>query len=264
MPDETSAASPVRFELLTPHIALVTLDRPEKRNAISPEVASAMEATVKRIEDDPEIRVAILTSSEPRVFCAGADLGAVASGKGAGMETPTGGFAGFVYAQRLKPWIAAVEGMALAGGFEICLACDMIVACEGARFGLPEVKRGLMAGAGGVHRLANVLPRNVAAELLATGEPIDAARAFACGLVNRLVAPGETLAASRALADAIAANAPLSVQHSLAAMRSSIGQADGAGRVIVGERFAALRRTDDFKEGPRAFVEKREPVWSGR
>ena len=187
MPDEVTAAPLVRFELLGRHIALVTLDRPEKRNAISPEVASALEAIVRRIEDDPDIRVAILTSSEPRVFCAGADLGAVASGKGAGMETPGGGFAGFVYAQRIKPWIAAVEGMALAGGCEICLSCDMIVASQCASFGLPEVKRGLMAGAGGVHRLANILPRNIAAELLATGEPIDGARAHALGLVNRLV-----------------------------------------------------------------------------
>ena len=264
MSDEAPAAAPVRFDLLTPHIALVTLDRPEKRNAISPEVASAMEAIVKRIEEDPEIRVAILTSSEPRVFCAGADLGAVASGKGAGMETPGGGFAGFVYAQRLKPWIAAVEGMALAGGAEICLACDMIVASENARFGLPEVKRGLMAGAGGVHRIANVLPRNIAAELLATGEPLDAPRAYTHGLINRLVAPGEALAAAQELAEVIAANAPLSVQHSLAAMRASIGQAEGTGRTIVAERFASLRRSEDFREGPRAFVEKREPVWKGR
>ena len=264
MSEEPSAATPVKFEMLTAHIALVTLDRPEKRNAISPEVASALEAIVKRIEDDPEVRVAILTSSEPRVFCAGADLGAVASGKGAGMETPGGGFAGFVYAQRLKPWIAAVEGLALAGGCEICLACDMIVASDAARFGLPEVKRGLMAGAGGVHRLANVLPRNLAAELIATGEPLDAARAHAHGLVNRLVAPGETLAAARELAEAIAVNAPLSVQQSLAAMRASIGQPDGTGRTIVAERFAGLRRSADFKEGPRAFVEKREPVWTGR
>ena len=264
MPDEVTAAPLVRFELLSRHIALVTLDRPEKRNAISPEVASALEAIVRRIEEDPDIRVAILTSSEPRVFCAGADLGAVASGKGAGMETPGGGFAGFVYAQRIKPWIAAVEGMALAGGCEICLACDMIVASHGASFGLPEVKRGLMAGAGGVHRLANILPRNIAAELLATGEPIDGARAHALGLVNRLVDPGETLTAARELAEAIAKNAPLSVQHSLAAMRASIGQPDGAGRAMVAERFAALRKSEDFKEGPRAFVEKREPVWTGR
>ena len=264
MPDEVNAAPLVRFELLGRHIALVTLDRPEKRNAISPEVTSALEAIVRRIEDDADIRVAILTSSEARVFCAGADLGAVASGKGAGMETPGGGFAGFVYAQRIKPWIAAVEGMALAGGCEICLACDMIVASQSASFGLPEVKRGLMAGAGGVHRLANVLPRNIAAELLATGEPIDGARAHALGLVNRLVEPGEALAAARELAEAIVKNAPLSVQHSLAAMRASIGQPDGAGRSLVAERFAVLRKSEDFKEGPRAFVEKREAVWTGR
>lgn len=264
MSDEVTGAPLVRLELLDRHIAVVTLDRPEKRNAISPEVASALEAIVRRIDDDPDIRVVILTSSEPRVFCAGADLGAVASGKGAGMETPGGGFAGFVYAQRIKPWIAAVEGMALAGGCEICLACDMIVASHGASFGLPEVKRGLMAGAGGVHRLANVLPRNIAAELLATGEPIDGTRAHALGLVNRLVEPGETLAGARELAEAIVRNAPLSVQHSLAAMRASIGQPDGAGRAMVAERFAALRKSEDFKEGPRAFVEKREPVWTGR
>lgn len=264
MPDELTATALVRFELLSRHIALVTLNRPEKRNAISPEVASALEAIVRQVEDDAEIRAAILTSSEPRVFCAGADLGAVASGKGAGMETSGGGFAGFVYAQRTKPWIAAVEGMALAGGCEICLSCDMIVASRGASFGLPEVKRGLMAGAGGVHRLANVLPRNIAAELLATGEPIDGARAHALGLVNRLVGPGETLAAARELAEAIAKNAPLSVQHSLAAMRASIGQPDGAGRALVAERFAALRKSEDFKEGPRAFVEKREAIWTGR
>ena len=130
----------------------------------------------------------------------------------------------------------------------------MIVASQGASFGLPEVKRGLMAGAGGVHRLANVLPRNIAAELLATGEPIYGVRAHALGLVNRLVGTGETLAAARELAEAIVKNAPLSVQNSLAAMRASIGQPDGAGRAIVSERFTALRKSDDFKEGPRALL----------
>lgn len=264
MSDTSAAVDPVLFELLASNIALVTLNRPEKRNAISPEVASAFDAIVKKIEETPDIRVTILTSSEPRVFCAGADLGAIASGRGAGTETPGGGFAGFVYAQRVKPWIAAVEGIALAGGFEICLACDMIVASENARFGLPEVKRGMMAGAGGVHRLANVLPRNIAAELLATGDQMDAMLAFRHGVINRLVLPGETLAEALALATTIAANAPLAVQFSLAAMRASIGQADGAGRIIAGERNAALRKTDDFKEGPRAFVDKREPVWTGR
>jgi enoyl-CoA hydratase/carnithine racemase len=261
---ESTAAEPVRFELVTPHIALVTLDRPEKRNAINPETANALEAIVRKIEVDPAIRVAILASSQPRVFCAGADLGAVAAGKGAGLETPGGGFAGFVYAQRIKPWIAAVEGVAVAGGFELCLACDMIVASHDARFGLPETKRGLMAAAGGIHRIANMLPRPIAAEFIATGEQMDAARAFSYGLLNRLVAPGEALATALALAESIAVNAPLAVQYSLAAMRASIGQSDGTGRAFVAERLAALRGTEDFKEGPRAFVEKREPVWTGR
>ncbi len=264
MSQEASAAEPVLFELLTPHIALVTLNRPEKRNAVNPAVASGMEASLRRIEENPDIRVAILTSSEPRVFCAGADLAAVASGTGRDMETPNGGFAGFVFAQRSKPWIAAVEGLALAGGFEICLACDMIVASENARFGLPEVKRGLMAGAGGIHRLATVLPRNIANEMIATGENFDAALAHRHGLVNRLVPAGETLAAARELAETIAANAPLAVQNSLAAARASLGQPDGAGRSFVAERFAALRRSEDYIEGPRAFVEKRVPVWTGR
>jgi enoyl-CoA hydratase/carnithine racemase len=254
----------VLFELLTPHIALVTLNRPEKRNAISPAVASALEAIVRKIEEDPQIRVALLTSSEPRVFCAGADLGAIASGQGRDMETPNGGFAGFVFATRFKPWIAVVEGMALAGGCEICLACEMIVASHSARFGLPEVKRGLMAAGGGVHRLATTLPRNIANELLATGNDFDAALGYRLGLINRLVEPGQALAAARELAEVIAANAPLAVQHSLAAARESQGQADGAARSFAAGHMVQLRRTEDYKEGPRAFVEKRAAVWTGR
>ena len=263
----TSAAptgEPVRFEMLGAHIALVTLDRPEKRNAINPAIAAAMEAIVRRVEDTPEIRVVLLNSSEPRVFCAGADLAAVAAGQARDLDTPTGGFAGFVFATRMKPWIAVVEGLAVAGGFEICLACDMIVASDMARFGLPEVKRGLMAGAGGVHRLANALPRNIANEVLATGDTFDAALAHRVGLVNRLVPSGEALGAARQLAEAIAVNAPLAVQHTLATARESQGQPDGAGRSFAASRVAVLRRTEDFREGPRAFVEKREPVWTGR
>ena len=264
MAEESPVTEPVRFEMLGAHIALVTLDRPEKRNAINPAIAAAMEAIVRRVEDTAEIRVVLLTSSQPRVFCAGADLAAVAAGQARDLETPTGGFAGFVFATRMTPWIAVVEGLAVAGGCEICLACDMIVASQDARFGLPEVKRGLMAGAGGVHRIANALPRNIANEILATGDTFDATLAHRVGLVNRLVPAGEALAAAQALAEAIAGNAPLAVQHTLAAARESQGQPDGAGRSFAAGRIAVLRRTEDFREGPRAFVEKREPVWTGR
>jgi len=250
--------------MLAPHVALVTLNRPEKRNAVNPATSTALEAIVRKVEADSDIRVVVLTSSEDRVFCAGADLTAIAEGKAFGIDTANGGFAGFVYAQRTKPWIAAVEGMALAGGCEICLACDMIVASHNARFGLPEVKRGLMAGAGGLHRLPAAVPVNIAKEIVLMGETFDAAFAFRHGLVNRLVEPGAALSTATALAEVVAANAPLAVQFSLSAIRASHGQSDGGARAVVAERFATLRRSDDYAEGPRAFVEKREPRWTGR
>jgi enoyl-CoA hydratase/carnithine racemase len=258
------ASDVVLYEELTPHIALVTLNRPDKRNAVNAAVAAGMEEALRRSEADREIRVVILTSSQDRVFCAGADLGAIVAGDGKGIETAAGGFAGITYATRTKPWIAVVEGMALGGGCEIAFACDMIAASENARFGLPEVKRGLIAGAGGVHRIGALLPRNVAHELIATGDPLDGTRAYQFGLVNRLTPPGGALTAARELAEAIAVNAPIAVQFSLMASKMSAGQPDGFGRSVVAERFVALRDTEDFREGPRAFVEKRAPIWTGR
>ncbi|WP_298692782.1 enoyl-CoA hydratase-related protein [uncultured Sphingomonas sp.] len=254
---------PVLYEVLSDHVAQVTLNRPEKRNAVNPELADAMEAIVRRIEADRAIRAVVLTSSEPRVFCAGADLAAVSAGKGRGIETAAGGFAGLAYAIRSTPWIAAVEGAALGGGLELVLACEMVIASENARFGLPEAKHGLIAAAGGVHRLAAMLPRAIANEMIATGDPIDAPRAYHLGLVNRVVEPGATLAAAIDLANRIAVNSPLAVQYALQGARASAALPDFAGRMVVAERFAALRQTDDFAEGPRAFVEKRAPVWTG-
>lgn len=264
MPEADATPDVVLYEELTPHIALVTLNRPDKRNAVNPAVSEAMEAIVKSIEANPDIRVAILTSSIDSVFCAGADLKAIATGQGKGTETAAGGFAGFVYALKKKPWIAAVEGQALGGGFELALACDMIVASENAKFGLPEVKRGLLANAGGVHRIVNAVPRNLAYELVTTGEPLDAARARHFGLVNRVTPAGGTVAAAQALAELIVANAPLAVQYSLQAAKLSAAQPDGFGRGVANERFHALRSTQDYQEGPRAFLEKRAPVWTGR
>jgi enoyl-CoA hydratase/carnithine racemase len=254
----------VLFEMVSEHVALVPLNRPEKRNAINGEIARDLGNIVRRTEDDPDIRAVILTSCDDRVFCAGADLAAVSGGLGLPMETPGGGFAGLVYANRNKPWIAAVEGLAVAGGCELCLACDMIVASQKAGFGLPEVKRGLLAGAGGLHRLPNRIPPAIAYEMIATGDPIGAGRAEQHGLVNSLVEPGKAVEAALALAARITCNAPLAVQYSLAAAHSGSALPDEAGRSVVNNWVAMTRKTEDFKEGPRAFVEKREPIWKGR
>jgi enoyl-CoA hydratase/carnithine racemase len=254
--------APVSYEVVDRHVAMVTLNRPEKSNAVNGDVARAVAEALGRTEADPEVRV-VLLAAVGRAFCAGADLAAVSEGRAQGIQTPDG-FAGFTYAPRTRPWIAVVEGPAVAGGLEVCLACDMIVASTTARFGVPEVKRGLLAGDGGAHRLPQRIPRNVALEMIATGDPISAARAAELGLVNRLVQPGEALAAARELAGAIAANAPLAVRHSLDIARRSAGADDVQGRALSHAALAALRGTEDWKEGPRAFVEKRAPVWVGR
>ncbi len=176
----------VLYEEIADHIALVTLNRPEKRNAVNAAIAQGLDAAVKRAEADTNIRVVILTSSHESVFCAGADLSEVAGGNARTLlYTPDGGFAGFDHQKRRKPWIAAGRGSILAGGLEICLACDMIVVAEGSKLGLPEVKRSLIAGAGGVERLPKVIPRAIAIEMIATGNPIDAGRAYEIGLVNQ-------------------------------------------------------------------------------
>jgi enoyl-CoA hydratase/carnithine racemase len=254
----------VLYDLVDGHIGVITLNRPEVRNAVNPELAAAVEWLIKKVEADDAVRVAILTSSNDRVFCAGADLAAISSGRGAGIATADGGFAGFVDAKRDKPWIAAVKGYALAGGGELCLACDMIVASEDAKFGLPEVKRGLFAGAGGVHRLPRALPRNIALELVATGDPMEARRAYELGLVNRLAPTDQVLAVALDLARAIAVNAPVSVRESLKVARLSGEASDAELRKISGEAAMRVMATADAREGPRAFLEKRAPQWTGR
>ncbi len=255
---------PLLFEVVDGHIALLRFNRPRARNAIDGATATTIAAAVARIEADPALRVVVLTSATPGMFSAGADLKTVAAGRVAELRPGDAGFAGIVDAIRTKPWIAAVDGPALGGGFEMCLACDMIVATPASRFGLPEVKRGLIANAGGVHRIARVLPRNVALELVATGEPIGAERAAGYGMVNRIV-PAETLVDTALdLARAIVANAPVSVRESLYLARQTSDRSDAEMRRLSKERMLVVMATEDAKEGPRAFVEKRAPNWLGR
>ena len=258
------ASDVLKIDRVGAHVLKVTIDRPEKRNAITGEVASGIDHAVKLAESDLEIRAVVLASAAGGVFCAGADLGEVAAGRHAGLQTPDGGFAGIVEARRTKPWIVAVDGLALAGGCEICLACDLIIASESASFGLPEAKRGLMAGAGGVFRLPRKVPAAIATEMLLTGDPIGALRAYEIGLVNRVVPAGEALSAALELAARIAANAPISVQQSLKVATLARTRDEAELFAIMREAGAAVRNSEDFKEGPRAFLEKREPRWTGR
>lgn len=245
------------------HVAVLTINRPEARNAVNAAVASGIEGALDRLEADDDIWVAVLAGAGP-VFSAGADLKEIASGNAGGLSTERGGFAGLVARDRTKPLIAAVDGPALAGGTEIVLACDLVVASREARFGVPEVKRSLVAAAGGLFRLAQKLPRNIATELVLTGDPIDAPRAHELGLVNELCEPGHALDAALALAERIAANAPLAVRESLSVMRESRQADDATALRLSGQAMARLARTEDYAEGPRAFIEKRAPEWKGR
>lgn len=247
-----------------PHISIVRLNRPAARNAVNVAMTQAITAAIETSEADPAIRAVILTTSAADVFCAGADLKELAAGRGADLVTAAGGFAGFVRAPRTKPWIAAVAGKALGGGLEFCLACDMVVAGRGASFGLPEVLRGIYAGAGGVFRLPLAIPRAIAFEMVSTGVPIDAARAYELGLVNRLVETPDVLSAAITLAEAIARAAPLAVVESLALARVANHSSEQELWRLSDELGARLLKTEDFWEGPRAFAEKRSPVWKGR
>ena len=258
----------VLHQRLGDHVVLVTLNRPAKLNAINQEMTAAIHRIVNVTEAEPQVRVVLLAAAGSRAFCAGADLTqvdpATVAATVAAMDPKGGGYFGFVDAVRNKPWIAVVEGLAYGGGFEICLACDGIVASQNASFALPEVKRSFVAGAGGVRRIHQRLPRNVAFELIMTGEPIDATRAYALGMVNRLTLPGEALAAATQLAGVIAGNAPIAVQQSLAAARDTLVANEEDGRAIVAAASSRVRQTADYREGLSAFLERRPPQWSGQ
>lgn len=261
---QTSLSDVVAVRIAAPHVALVTINRPEARNAVNVPVAEGIARALEESESDEDIWVVVLTGAGGKAFSAGADIKEVAAGRALSLRTERGGFAGFAHYPREKPWIAAVDGFALGGGCELALACDMIVATEQSTFGLPEPKRALIAGAGGAYRLSRVLPRNVALELIATGADLPAARAFALGMVNRLAPPGQAVETALELAARVCACAPVAVRESLKVARASPDHDDAALRALT---FAGMERngkTADFKEGPRAFIEKRQPKWTGR
>ena len=252
----------VDFEQRGP-FAVITINRPEARNAINGDVAKGIEEAIDKIESDDSIWVGVLTGVPP-VFCAGADLKEINAGNAGSLATSRGGFAGFVQRERTKPVIAAVDGPALAGGTEIVLASDLVVASTTATFGIPEVKRSLVAGAGGLFRLGRKIPLNIAMELTLTGDPIDATRAHAFGLVNRLVEPGTALDEAIKLAEQICANAPVAVRESRKIVLEATNAPDDVGWRMSMEGMGVAMQSEDFSEGLMAFIEKRPPVWKGR
>jgi enoyl-CoA hydratase len=239
-------------------ILVITLARPEKRNALNRAITLGIDAAMNELEDNPDLWCGILTGGES-VFSAGADLA-----MGPGEPTERGGIVGLINRQRTKPLIAAVEGMALGGGLELVLCCDLVVASRSALFGLPEVKRGLMPDFGGAFRISRVLPVNIARELLLTGENISAERAERLGFVNAITETGEALSAALALAERICSNAPLAVREALAIFNAEVNGDETDNWACSHAAHERLLKTEDVKEGVGAFFERRPPNWSGK
>ena len=242
------------------HVLVATINRPHVRNAIDRATSEGIAAAVDELDGDPELFIGILTGAGSS-FSSGMDLKAFLRGERPEIEGR--GLAGITETPPRKPLIAAVEGHALAGGCEVALACDLIVAAEDASFGLPEVARGLVAGSGGLVRLPQRIPRQIALEYALTGSPLPAREAHRWGLVNRLAPPGGALRAARELADTIAANAPLSVQMTKRIVVESATWP--AGEVWDRQRglVESILATTDAREGAAAFAEKRRPRWTG-
>jgi crotonobetainyl-CoA hydratase len=250
------------------NVMVITINRPEARNAVNGAVSIGVGDALEEAQHDPEVRAVVITGAGDKSFCAGADLKAISRRENLyHPDHPEWGFAGYVHHFIDKPTIAAVNGTAFGGGTELALASDLVVADERAQFGLPEVKRGLIAAAGGVFRIVNQLPHKVGMELLLTGDPLSASDALEWGLVNQVVKDGSVLDAALALAARITVNAPLSVQ---ASKRIAYGVDDGVitadepGWERTVREMRSLIRSEDAREGPLAFAEKREPVWKAR
>lgn len=256
MSDDQAVLTEVRGRVL-----LITINRPDQRNAVNAAVAEGIAAALDQLDAEPELSLGVLTGAG-KGFSAGMDLKAFVTG-----ERPYAGdrgFAGITQRAAAKPLIAAIEGFAVAGGLEIALSCDLIVAARGARLGIPEVKRSLVAAGGALLRLPRILPRTVAMELALTGEPIDAERAHELGLVNRLAEPGEALSVALELAETIAANGPLALAATKRIMTEAVDWPDAEFFARQGEITAPVMSSEDAREGATAFAEKRPPVWRGR
>ncbi|MGY1624805.1 crotonase/enoyl-CoA hydratase family protein [Geodermatophilus sp. SYSU D00965] len=242
-------------------VQVITLNRPEARNALTRAVAEAVAAAVDELDASDDLRVGVLTGAGG-TFSAGMDLKAFLRGETPAIEGR--GLCGITRTPPRKPLIGAVEGWALAGGFELLLACDLVVAAETARFGVPEVTRSLVAAGGAALQLPRRVPFNVALEMLLTGQPIDAARAAAVGLVNRLTPEGGALDGALALAATIAANGPLAVAATKQVARGSTDWTSDEGWARQDEIAGSVSTSEDAREGAAAFAEKRPPVWRGR
>jgi enoyl-CoA hydratase len=258
-PGTGAATEPVVSVTSDGPVLVVTLSRPHKRNAINGAVTTQLAAAFERLEADASLRVGVLTGAGGH-FSSGADLRAGPAGE---HLHDIHGFASLTRRRRNKPLIAAVEGAAHAGGFEIVLSCDIVVAASDATFALPEAKRGVLAGTGLI-RLPRQVGFSVAAQIALTGDPIGAERAFGLGLVSVVTEPGRALQAGLEMAGVIAANAPGSLRESLHVLRDTFGLDDDAAEQLGREALRRLAGTSDFREGPRAFVEHRTPRWTGR
>lgn len=246
------------------HVEVLTINRPEARNAINGAVSLALSRAMDELTEDDDAWVVVLTGAGEKAFSAGMDLKAFAAGEAGQIMEGRGGFGGVTRREFPKPLVAAVNGSALAGGLEIMLSCDLVVAVEHATFGIPEAKRGLIAGAGGLIRLPKRLPLALALELALTGDPIDAQRALAVGLVNRVVPAERLLEEALALAERIAENAPLALRYSKEVIRRAAEVPEAEGWAINNEAVRVVFSSNDAMEGPVAFAEKRRPDWQGR
>ncbi len=242
-------------------VLVITINRPDQRNAVNAAVATGMAGALDELDADADLSIGVITGAG-KGFCAGMDLKAFVTG-----ERPWAGdrgFAGITQRAAAKPLIAAIEGFAVAGGLEVALAGDLIVAARGARLGIPEVKRSLVAAGGGLLRLPRMLPRNIAMEMALTGDPILAERGYELGLVNRLAEPGTALEAALELAGTIAQNGPLALAASKRILSESADWPDAEFFTRQAEITEPVMASEDAREGATAFAEKRAPVWKGR